>query len=182
MLDPQREPYTFNLWRNFVVDLVLGAAFLSFGFVRHGGSAVSGAGLVLAGLLAWPLLEYLVHRYLLHGPWHALRKEHMLHHRDPRWERLTAWYAHPLAGIATGAVIWVFSSVAAAALLMAGVIAGYTCFRTVHRVVHFHAGTLAPRFFERRLAVHELHHDHPDRYYGVTTSFWDRVFGTFRTP
>ena len=69
---------------------------------------------------------------------------------------------------------------ALAALLMTGLYAGYTWFRVIHRIVHFHAQTVAPRFFEHRLKLHALHHAHPDRHFGVTTSICDRLFGTFR--
>ena len=174
------ESYSFNFWRNFVVDFVFGVALACYGLYASR-SMVRGAGLLLAGFLAWPLLEYIVHRFVLHGPWRALRKDHTLHHGDPRMTRLTGWYAHPLTGIAVGAPIAALSSPAAAALIMSGILAGYAWFRVVHRIVHFHDDTLAPRLLGTRLSQHVRHHDQPDRLFGVTTSFWDRVFGTFRT-
>lgn len=182
MLGHRVEGYAVNFWRNFVIDVAFGIAFLCFGSIRHNGSRASAAALVFAGFFAWPLLEYLVHRHVLHGPWHALRKHHALHHRDPQWERMTAWYAHPLTGLAVGAPLAALWSIPVALLLLAGFYAGYTWFRTVHRIVHFHGETVAPRFLGSRLSLHGLHHDYPDRLFGVTTSMWDRVFGTFRTP
>lgn len=180
MSDERVEPNTFNFWRNFAVDLIIWVAFAWYGLTRYDGPVVEAAAFALAGLLAWPLLEYLFHRYFLHGPWRLIRKDHSLHHGHPRVTRVTAWYAHPLTGLGVWAVLAGVSSGAVAALLMTGIYAGYTWFRIVHRVVHYHEETLAPRFLGTRLGLHEQHHDRPDRHFGVTTSFWDRVFGTFR--
>lgn len=181
VINKRVEPSAFNFWRNFVVDVVTGAAYGYFGLTRYSESLVGGAGVVLVGFLVWPPVEYLVHRYVLHGPWLALRKDHTLHHRDPKMTRLTGWYAHPLTSIAVVAPVAAISSLPVAALLMTGVYVGYTWFRVVHRIVHFHEETVASRLLRTRLSLHEKHHDRPDRHFGVTSSVLDRVFGTFRT-
>lgn len=176
------EPNTFNFWRNFAVDVCTGGVLLWFGASRHGGTFAEIAGLLLAGLLAWSLLEYWVHRLVLHGPWRATRKDHSLHHASPRWTPLTAWYVHVLTGLAVTALIAAFSPLAVACLVAAGIYAGYNWFRIVHRILHFHFETVGHRFLEKRFALHEQHHERPNRHYGVTTSIWDRVFGTFNAP
>ena len=176
------EPNTFNFWRNFAVDVCTGVALLWFGASRHGGTFAEIAGLLLAGLLLWSLLEYWVHRLVLHGPWLATRKDHALHHARPTMTPLTPWYAHLLAGLAFTALIAAFSSLAVASLIGAGVYAGYNWFRVVHRILHFHFETAGRRLLGTRFVLHEQHHERPYRHYGVTTSIWDRVFGTFEAP
>jgi sterol desaturase/sphingolipid hydroxylase (fatty acid hydroxylase superfamily) len=65
----------------------------------------------------------------------------------------------------------------AAALLSAGLLAGFLRYEYVHYRIHF----APPRSARAELLrVHHLahHHCNPAAYHGVTTRFWDRVFGT----
>lgn len=180
MTNERDEPNTANFWRNFAVDVVIGAAFAWFGVTRYEGSPAVAAAIALGALAAWPLVEYLFHRYLMHGPVPVIRKAHTLHHEHPRMTLRTPWYAHLLVGIPMWAGFAAITSGPVAALLMVGMYAGYTQFRLVHRLVHHHAQTLPSRYFRNQLRVHAAHHARPDRLFGVTTSFWDHVFGTFR--
>ena len=172
---------TFNFWRNFTVDVAVGVAFAWFGAMQYRGGAASGVALALSGLAAWPLLEYLFHRWLMHGPVPVIRKAHAMHHGNPRFTRATVWFAHALVGIGLWAILATIVSAGAAALVTSGLYAGYSWFRVVHRLVHHHADTAGGRFLRERVRLHELHHDQPDRHFGVTSSICDRLFGTFRT-
>jgi sterol desaturase/sphingolipid hydroxylase (fatty acid hydroxylase superfamily) len=174
------EPNTANFWRNFAVDVAIGAAFASYGATRYEGSPAAAAALVLGTFAAWPLVEYLFHRYLMHGPVPVIRRAHALHHEHPRMTFTTPWFAHLLVGIPMWAGFAAITSGAVAALLMAGMYSGYTRFRLVHRLVHYHAQTFASRYFRNQLRAHAAHHARPDQLFGVTTSFWDHAFGTFR--
>lgn len=172
------EPNSSSFWRNFAVDVAVGIAFAWYGVTRYDGPRAAGVALMLAMLVAWPLIEYFFHRWLMHGPVPVIRKAHAEHHRHPRMTLMTPWYTHILVGVPMWAALAAITSGPVSALLTAGLYAGYTWFRLVHRIVHYHAQTLAPRFFEKQLRVHALHHARADWYFGVTTSFWDHVFKT----
>jgi sterol desaturase/sphingolipid hydroxylase (fatty acid hydroxylase superfamily) len=125
-----------------------------------------------AGLLVWSLAEYLVHRFVLHGRIAALRKYHAIHHKDP------------LDG--NGVPIVVAIQISGAVLIAlyalagwlgfafgAGLAAGYAAYVTVHEGMHH---GWFPDFNDN----HEVHHTEWRFNYGVTTPFWDVVFGTFK--
>jgi hypothetical protein len=65
--------------------------------------------------------------------------------------------------------------------LAVGWIVGYFLYEYVHASAHLHA----PKGrYTRWLRKHHFHHHfgHPMRNHGVTTAFWDRVFGTLDRP
>ena len=176
------QPNTFNFWRNFTVDFAVAVAFAWFGVTRYRGTGLEAAALVAAGFIAWQPLEYLFHRWLMHGRVPIIRKAHAMHHGHPQFTRSTIWFAHAAIGVPLWALLAWLTSPAAGALLTTGLYAGYTWFRVVHRLVHYHSETMSGRrFFGDRVRLHELHHAQPDRHFGVTSSICDRLFGTFRT-
>lgn len=137
--------------------------------------------LFILGLLIWTLAEYLLHRFVLHG-WPYFAKYHQAHHDDPR-----AMIASP-----TLFSLGVFASIALlpATLLLglwpalpcfAGFLLGYVAFAAVHEIVH-HSDSqhLLVRHFKLFHARH--HHATEARNFGVLTSFWDKVFGTYEMP
>jgi sterol desaturase/sphingolipid hydroxylase (fatty acid hydroxylase superfamily) len=131
------------------------------------------------GFVTWTLMEYILHRSVLHKRTY-FAPMHGQHH------------AAPLAHIGTPA--WVSVSVLSACFLLpawrwlgfdvangltVGVMVGYWWYGIVHHVVHHHANTPAPSYFNELRAWHMRHHYSPrSGNFGVTTSIWDRVFGT----
>jgi sterol desaturase/sphingolipid hydroxylase (fatty acid hydroxylase superfamily) len=133
------------------------------------------ASLVVLGAATWTLIEYAVHRFVLHGlepflSWHAE------HH-----ERPTALMSTPtlLSASLVASLVFLPALLAAgffrASALTLGVIAGYLAYALTHHGTH-HWRSRGP-WMTRRKRWHARHH-HMAACYGVSTSFWDRVFGT----
>jgi sterol desaturase/sphingolipid hydroxylase (fatty acid hydroxylase superfamily) len=134
-------------------------------------------GLCLLGTMCWTLLEYLIHRFVLHGikpfsDWHAA------HHARPM-----ALISAPTVLTAALFIALVFlpllacGNAADAWAVTLGAVAGYLHYSVVHHATH-HWRTRGVWFRERK-RWHALHHHAAGgRHYGVTTSFWDRVFKT----
>jgi hypothetical protein len=106
---------------------------------------------IAAGLFLWTLLEYGIHRFAFHG-----FLPHYQHHEDPKD---TKYIVSPiwLSG-GTSLLLWVAiripaGSWARSGLTLAAIISGYLIYEAVH-------------FADERFC------------YGVTTSVWDRVFGS----
>lgn len=141
----------------------------------HGGAI----GCLLAfaiGALAWTFLEYFIHGLLSHR-WKTFASPlHGAHHREPRQV-----FTSPLAVVPSLAVLFAvgaaFLPVATALAFCAGTLAGYGRYERIHWRIHFRQPRNAR---ERRLRAHHLAHHfrNPRAYHGVTTRFWDRVFGT----
>ena len=93
--------------------------------------------------------------------------------------------AHRVAGLLHGFVVFLISFVPVAALapalaigLSVGMLTGYTVYLLVHHAIHIRAPTPGTYLYRARLH-HAVHHYRDDEgNFGVTTSFWDRVFGT----
>lgn len=141
----------------------------------------------LFGIFVWTILEYTMHRFLFHiDDWlpdrpfflmlHFLL--HGIHHYLPM-DRLRL----VMPPILFMALSYPFTQLAHAlfpAAIANGIISGaffmYVGYDCTHYFLHHHR---LPDYVKRLKATHLRHHfSDPDRYFGVTSRFWDVVFGT----
>ncbi len=135
---------------------------------------------ILAGLVSWTAIEYLLHRFVLHGV-RPFSRWHAEHHQRPM-----ALICAPTLFSAALIVVLVFlpalalGNVWRACALTLGVLAGYLSFSITHHATHHWCADGA--WLKRRKRWHALHHHASGRSgcYGVTSGFWDRVFGSIR--
>jgi len=170
------------------VYVLLALACIAFAVYR-GGSPAGLAGAVAATLLVYPLVEYLLHRFLLHGrllyrfPQTASlwKRIHFDHHQDPNDLGVLFGAVHttlPPIFLIAGPLGWLIGGPGGAALAVATALVIFCLYEFCHCIQHL---PFAPRWaFLRRLKKHHLaHHFHSERgNYGITSVFWDRVFGT----
>jgi len=141
-------------------------------------------GLVASGFVIWTLTEYLLHRFVFHweprnpGLRKALYPIHQLHHDVQEWDRLVA---PPLMAVpmwlAFLGLFWLGLGSPTIFPFFAGFTIGYLSYDYVHLFTHF--GTprtwigkgLRRRHLQHHFACH-------DRWYGVSSPFWDYVFRT----
>jgi cyclopropane-fatty-acyl-phospholipid synthase len=136
---------------------------------------------VASGLGGWTAIEYVLHRFVLHGL-RPFSRWHGEHH-----ERPSALICTPTVLSAALIVTLVFvpslllGSMWRASALTLGVLTGYLAYAITHHATHHWRG--GGRWLRQRKHWHALHH-HVGKpgYYGVTTAFWDQVFGTVRAP
>ena len=133
----------------------------------------------LLGALSWTLLEYILHRFMLHRiPVFALM--HDAHHQVPlAFVGTPTWLSLAVIGGCVFLPAWALASLNTAFGLTVGVMAGFFWYGIVHHAIHYRR----PRSIARRLLGasrrHAQHHyAHQPGNFGVTTAFWDRVFGT----
>ncbi len=159
-----------------VVIAVLGTASLDTVNAR---AAAAWAGALLVGTGTWTLLEYWLHRIALHRTAY-LASMHALHHRAPQdYVGTPTWLSLAVLIGFLLLPIWHFVGFPIASGLTAGVMIGYLWYGLTHHWIHHARGGALPRYLERRRVRHLRHHYSPKRgNYGVTTAFWDRVFGT----
>ena len=133
----------------------------------------------VAGLFVWTFIEYLLHRVLFH---HApvLSLIHGRHHRSPQDLIGTpAWASVLLGVIAVACPSWALFGFNLATAATAGLGTGYLWYVLVHYATHHWQLPRDSYLYQARLR-HARHHHHLShgRNFGVTTSFWDHVFGT----
>jgi sterol desaturase/sphingolipid hydroxylase (fatty acid hydroxylase superfamily) len=158
---------------------VLVFAFLSY---RAAGFAAGPEFLAAAvfGVALWTLVEYFIHRVFYH---HApiLSPLHREHHVKP-----TELIGVP-SFISSGIVVVVcyfplaaFQPVLAAGFV-SGMLIGYAAYMLVHHATHHWKIEPGDWLYPSRVR-HMAHHYRESTNFGVTTGFWDRVFGTERMP
>lgn len=134
----------------------------------------------VVGVALWTLVEYLVHRVVYH---HApiLSPLHNEHHTKP-----TELIGVP-SFISSGIIVVVcyfplamFYPILAGGFV-SGMLIGYAAYMFVHHATHH--GKIEPGHWLYPSRVrHMAHHYRENINFGVTTGFWDRVFGTERMP
>jgi sterol desaturase/sphingolipid hydroxylase (fatty acid hydroxylase superfamily) len=140
------------------------------------------AGLPLGAVL-WTFMEYVLHRFAFHearGSNYGSR-EHLRHHGSEDTV-LESWYLS-WAGVllVSLALIPFLGRLAGQPTLGWGVGVGYLLAYGFYDLVHWraHRRPIANAYEARVRKHHFVHHFHaPLQNHGVTTAFWDRVFGT----
>ncbi|AZZ94862.1 hypothetical protein EUZ85_30760 [Hahella sp. KA22] len=134
--------------------------------------------LIFVGLMGWTLIEYLLHRFVLHGM-PLFRTWHAEHHRRPR-----ALICAPTILSASLIFVliflpaWIISDRWGACALTFGIVTGYLAYSVTHHAIH-HWRANGP-WLRRRKHLHAMHHqsDGKSVFFGVTSVFWDLVFGS----
>lgn len=137
---------------------------------------------VVAGAAAWSLAEYVLHRLVLHRL-HPFHRWHGEHHVRP-----SALIGTPTAISATLfatlvlAPAWLLAGAWPACAFTLGMLAGYLAYVVTHDATHHAAppGLAGSSWLRNRRRWHARHHrrNAAPACYGVTSGFWDRVFGT----
>ncbi|MGN7719886.1 sterol desaturase family protein [Chitinophaga sp. 22620] len=150
------------------------------------GNSLGRIGLVFAGaLFFWTFFEYIMHRFLFHlvseSPmWiRIIYVLHGNHHEYPRDKQRL--FMPPVPSLILSSVIFAIMYAimqSMAFMFFPGFILGYLIYGTMHYAIH--AWNPPFRFLKPLWRNHHLHHyKSDDKGFGVSSSFWDRVFGTF---
>jgi len=135
--------------------------------------------LFICGWFSWSFTEYFFHRFVMHegdqkkGIGKILNHSH--HHTDP--EDIRVKTGHRSLMIAA----CIFSFIAAIwannyFTLVSGYIAGFTAYSLVHVILH---QQWSAKLFPGLHKFHIHHHcKHPDKCFGVITTWWDYLFNT----
>jgi Sterol desaturase len=161
--------------------------------VRQGAGLLTTAVAFAFGVIVWTLTEYWLHRTAFHWVPNASWGEqfhflvHGVHHKwhqDPYRLVMPPAVSLTLAVVFYG-VFWGGAQLGALAGLStgwhlgayAGFVLGYCIYDCTHYMIH-HWRPRGGRM--KRLKTHHMdHHFHePDLRFGVSTTIWDRVFGT----
>lgn len=174
-------------WLSAFVYLVLMAGILWVGYQNQVvDSFLAGAGIFLGAIFFWTFFEYFFHRYINHideyfpeSKW-AQRLAytiHGIHHEYPRdKERLIM---PPVPGLLiAGTLLLIYYLILGpyAYIFFPGFMTGYLLYTYVHYSTH---RSNIPSFLKVQYRHHAIHHyKYPDKAFGVSTTLWDRVFGT----
>jgi len=136
----------------------------------------------IVGSIGWTLSEYLIHRFQFHGRGRSgpMTREHTKHHKTahhfaPTWHKM-ALALPTLAGLC--AVLNTLIPNSGALFFPLGFGLTYCAYELYHRRLHTHAPK-GPWGRKQRLHHYHHHFQDPAMNHGVTTPFWDMLFGTY---
>lgn len=136
---------------------------------------------LLTGIFSWTFAEYMLHRYLghVHKGKNFFKAEHLQHHSEfdyfaPVWKKVIA--ASLVCCVLLFGITYLLTFEIAS-----GFTAGFVLMYGVYELTHFRYHAHQPIPFFLPLRKHHFHHhfQQPNTNFGVTTRFWDRVFGTY---
>lgn len=135
--------------------------------------------LLVTGWLSWTYTEYFFHRFIMHEASNAkgLGKllNHKHHHSAPSDIRITTPHrimmvAGSITSIALSVIFNNYFTI------LCGYFIGFTLFCLMHLVLH---QEWSKKIFPKLHRYHIYHHcKYPDKCFGVTVTWWDRLFGT----
>jgi sterol desaturase/sphingolipid hydroxylase (fatty acid hydroxylase superfamily) len=145
---------------------------------------------VAVATLVYPLAWYVLHRWVLHSRWmfrvpllaSTWKRIHYDHHQDPNHLEVLFGALHttlPTIAIFTAPIGYAIGGPGGAAAAFAtGLVT--TCFyEFVHCIQHL-AYKPRSKLLAEMKKRHMAHHFHDENgNYGITTFFWDRLFGTY---
>ncbi|GAB4233028.1 MAG: hypothetical protein Tsb0034_06090 [Ekhidna sp.] len=167
-----------------VVFSVISTGLVVYGFNHGYINAVTTPLLFLAGLFVFTLVEYLMHRFLFHLPPKTEKHEkfaytvHGVHHDYPKDKDRLAMPIPLSITLSTG-FFFLYKLIMGNLVFgfLPGFLMGYAAYLWVHYMVH---AFQPPKNFWKILWVHHgIHHyKDPENAFGVSSPFWDMVFGT----
>jgi sterol desaturase/sphingolipid hydroxylase (fatty acid hydroxylase superfamily) len=138
----------------------------------------------LSGMFSWTLFEYLMHRFAFHYVAHSPGAQriiyiiHANHHEYPRdKDRL---FMPPVPSFITAVIAFALQYLVFANntyMFFSGFLLGYLIYGTMHYAIH--AWNPPFKWMKPLWRNHHLHHyKEQEKGFGVSTTIWDRVFGT----
>ena len=138
----------------------------------------------VGGMFSWTLFEYLMHRFVFHHESDHPRVQkfmytaHGVHHEFPRDKERLFMPPAPSLIIATVLFsLFYYLLHFNAFMFFSGFVSGYLIYGSMHYAIH----AMAPpfRFMKAWWRYHHLHHyKSPDKGFGVSSPFWDHIFGS----
>jgi sterol desaturase/sphingolipid hydroxylase (fatty acid hydroxylase superfamily) len=169
------------IWGIYIPIIVL---MLYRGNVKLGYTIAWMALMFVAGMLFWTFFEYLMHRFVFHFVADSPRAQRFIyvlhgnHHEYPRdKERL---FMPPVPSLIIASVLFALQFLVIgnnAFMFFPGFILGYLMYGTMHYAIH--AWNPPFKWMKPLWRNHHLHHyKEQEKGFGVSTTIWDRVFGT----
>ncbi len=170
-------------------------AFVGWGIAMHGVHPAVAAGQFLTGWFVWTLMEYWLHRTVFHWVPKASWGEafhfylHGVHHKwfTDKYRLVMPPAASAGVAVVVNVALWFAASALAGAFApswvfasFGGIAFGYMVYDCTHYYIHHHKPRSKAML---ALRAHHNKHHHNDTYkelkFGVSTTLWDHVFGTY---
>jgi len=185
MKSPHLEKFTrTHIAFPLILFSVISAILIYYGIIEKGFQILNMTLLFAGGFFLFTLFEYLMHRYLFHLPASSPKREkfvytiHGVHHDYPKDKSRLAM--PPLLSLILATLFFIIFRGLMGGYsfgFLAGFLMGYTIYLAIHYSIH--TFKVPGNFLKTLWHHHSIHHyREPDRAFGVSSPFWDMVFGT----
>jgi sterol desaturase/sphingolipid hydroxylase (fatty acid hydroxylase superfamily) len=136
------------------------------------------------GWISWTFIEYIAHRFWMHAHKHESSSKndfanHHYHHTHPTEIRITTLHRLVLFLVLV-VLIWLAYRFDSYFTLVTGFFTGFTLYFFMHVLLH---KSWASRFVGKLQEYHIYHHcKYTNRCFGVTVTWWDKIFNTTPPP
>lgn len=172
---------TVNYWFAFIADFTTALCFIVWDIAVRGYHPALASLAFFTGFILWGLTEYIFHRWVYHQAEGIFGEGHRIHHVKAEVLIAMPWFITTLTMFG----LWQLCSrklgIPYFSSLLAGWLIGFVWYSLVHH--SHHHWNLRNVWIRKLKAFHRIHHQFPERNYGVTMRLWDTVFGTvYRKP
>ena len=172
-----------NYWLAYACDLACPIVLLHLGLSCSAGHPIDWLALptmILCGAFVFSFVEYSMHRWLFHAPVSFATAIHHKHHVYPRDATAMPFPCSAGAAFLLWSYLPFIMSEQSTCFFATGFLTAYFYYTVIHHLQHtIRITDLRVRCYRGRWKAHAVHHAKTDKNYGVTTAFWDRVFGTY---
>jgi sterol desaturase/sphingolipid hydroxylase (fatty acid hydroxylase superfamily) len=138
---------------------------------------------LIVGAFVFTFIEYGTHRWFFHERGKFAATVHRAHHERPAEATALPCFSSPTAALGGSWLLIPLVGAEVTYFLLCGLLAGYFYYSLLHHLQHsVRASSISLGWLQRRWITHAAHHARPNANFGVTTSFWDHVFGTHYLP
>jgi 4-hydroxysphinganine ceramide fatty acyl 2-hydroxylase len=167
-----------NYVLSYAIDLACPVVLAYLG-ARHSIDLILALACFCVGAFVFSFIEYAIHRWFFHAPASIGTAIHRDHHVRPREPSALPCPSSAAAGLIFFSLLSPAVGAQVACFFLAGLLFAYFCYATLHHLQHrIPIKRVRLRWLQRRWAEHAIHHGRGNINFGVTTSFWDHVFGT----
>jgi len=164
----------------YATDFACAAAFGYLGSHAGGAWTVALASLC-CGAFAFSFVEYALHRWAFHSGSLLSGELHASHHHHPRRPSALPFCSSAVSAPAFFWLLTQFMSAHVVHFALCGFFAAYLSYGVLHHLQHsIRIKDLPFQWMRRKWAIHAVHHGREGVNFGVTTSLWDRLLGTYR--
>jgi sterol desaturase/sphingolipid hydroxylase (fatty acid hydroxylase superfamily) len=173
-----------------ILGYLIAAAAAIAGYVWHPAPVAPTIAAVVISIFVYPLVWYVLHRFVLHSRWMfkvpmlaaTWKRIHFDHHQDPNHLEVLFGALHttlPTIALATAPIGYALGGFGGACAAFAtGLLT--TCFYEFCHCIQHLAYKPRYKYLADMKARHMAHHFHDETgNFGITTFFWDKLFGTF---
>ena len=135
----------------------------------------------ISGWFCWTFIEYFIHRFWLHRKTneHNHGTNHFIHHTNPT-KILTSEIKRVIIVVAAGFTVYFSINYSPYLFFPAGILSGYAFYGYMH--IWLHRSHILS-WLKTLQDFHIRHHcGDTDNCFGVTVTWWDRIFNTAPAP